>query len=143
MKKIILGFTAIFALLLLANCATQKKVSPNLKREWMLVEFQNFSKEILVSNKANINFTNLNDGGKFSAKMGCNNLFGTATLNGNESVKFSQIGSTMMFCDQAMDLETTFNKALPMMTNYKIEGHYLTLSDSKGNLMKFVASDWD
>jgi heat shock protein HslJ len=29
------------------------------------------------------------------------------------------------------------------MSRYKIEGHFLTLSDEKGNTMKFVAADWD
>ncbi|SFB76519.1 heat shock protein HslJ [Kaistella jeonii] len=117
--------------------------SDNVKKEWMLVEFQDFSKDVMVANKANINFTNIKDAGKFSAYMGCNNMFGTATFSGKGMVKFSQIGSTMMFCDKAMDLESALGKALPTMTNYKIEGHYLTLSNNSGKSLKFVASDWD
>ena len=42
-----------------------------------------------------------------------------------------------------MDLETAFAKVLPTMTNYKVEGHYLTLSNAAGKKMKFVAADWD
>jgi heat shock protein HslJ len=143
MKNIVTLFLAVFALLFLANCTSQTTNSENVEREWMLVEFQNFTKDKLVAHKAHLNLTNLKDNGKFTAKMGCNNLFGSATFNAVGTVKFSQIGSTMMFCDQAMDLETAFSKALPMMTNYKIEGHYLTLSDRNGNWMKFVAADWD
>lgn len=143
MKKVILGFTAIFAILLLANCTTQTKPSEHLNREWMLVEFQNFSKDLMVSNKAHLNLANQKEPGRFSANMGCNNMFGTATFDGKGMVKFSEVGSTMMFCDKAMDLESAFGKALPTMTKYKIEGHFLTLSDNNGKVMKFVAADWD
>lgn len=143
MKNILTGFVALFVLLFLANCTSQMTNSENVKKEWMLVEFQDFSKEAMVANKANINFTNIKDAGKFSANMGCNSMFGTATFSGNGMVKFSQVGSTMMFCDKAMDLESAFTKALPTMTKYKMEGHYLILSDSAGKSMKFVASDWD
>lgn len=143
MKHILTGFLAVFALIFLANCSSQMTNSENLKKEWMLVEFQDFSKDLMVANKSNVNFTNIKDGGKFSANMGCNNMFGTATFSGNGMVKFSQMGSTMMFCDKAMDLESAFGKALPTMTQYKIEGHYLTLSNNAGKSIKFVASDWD
>ncbi|MGA9212305.1 META domain-containing protein [Kaistella sp.] len=143
MKKIVSGFVAIFALLLLANCTIQTKASQNVKKDWMLVEFQNFNKEVMMSNKAHLNLANEKEPGKFSANMGCNNMFGTATFNANGTVKFSAIGSTMMFCDKVMDLESAFSKELPTMTNYKVDGHYLTLSNAKGEKMKFVAADWD
>ncbi|QOW11051.1 META domain-containing protein [Kaistella flava (ex Peng et al. 2021)] len=143
MKKIVAGFIAIFGLLLLANCTTQTNVSQNVKRDWMLVEFQGFTKDSMMSNKAHLNLSDQKEPGKFSANMGCNNMFGSAVFNANGTVKFSQIGSTMMFCDKAMDLESTFAKALPTMTSYKIDGHYLTLSNASGKKMKFVAADWD
>ena len=143
MKHFVTGFLAFVTLIFLGNCNSQMTSSNTLNKELMMVEFQNFTKEAMMSNKANINFNNLNEGGKFSANMGCNNMFGTATFSGNGMVKFSQMGSTMMYCDKAMDLENAFAKALPMMTKYKIEGHYLILSDGKGNSMKFIAADWD
>lgn len=143
MKKIITGFLAIFALLFLANCTSQMPAPANLNKEWMLVEFQDFSKDLMVSSKANMNLTNINQAGKFTANMGCNSMFGTATFNANGTVTFSDVGSTMMYCDKAMDLEAAFGKALPTMTNFKIDGHYLTLSNNTGKMMKFVAADWD
>ena len=143
MKKIITGFVALFALLVLSNCTSQTKVPENTKREWMLVEFQNFTKEMMMNNKANLNLTEQNEKGKFSANMGCNNMFGSVTFISTGTVKFSDIGSTMMYCDKAMDLEAAFAKELPAMTNYKVEGHYLTLSNASGKKMKFVAADWD
>ena len=75
--------------------------------------------------------------------MGCNKMFLTATFYSNGTVKFSDIGSTMMYCEGNMDLETAFAKSLPTMTKYQIDGHHLTLINDKGEKMKFVAADWD
>lgn len=143
MKKIISGFIAVFALLLLANCTTQTKVPENIKREWMLVEFQDFTKESMMNNKAHLDLSDQTEPGKFAANMGCNNMFGSASFNTNGTAKFSAIGSTMMMCDKAMDLESAFSKELPSMTNYKVEGQYLTLTNASGKKMRFVAADWD
>lgn len=143
MKKIIAGFIAVFGLLLLANCTTQNKLPENLKRDWMLVEFQDFRKDLMMSSKAHLDLSDQKEPEKFSANMGCNNMFGSAVFNADGTVKFSAMGTTMMFCDKAMDLESAFAKELPTMTNYKIDGHYLTLSNASGKKMKFVAADWD
>ena len=143
MKKIATFFLASFALLILANCTTQPTTPDNVKREWMMVEFQDFSKQLMMTNKANLNLTTQVEAGKFTANMGCNNMFGKVNFNENGTVKFSDIAGTMMFCDTNMDLEAAFGKELPTMTNYKVEGHYLTLSNSTGEMMKFVAADWD
>ncbi|QBO57681.1 META domain-containing protein [Chryseobacterium salivictor] len=143
MKKTVSGFIAIFVLLFLANCTAQTNFSENIKRNWMLVEFQDFSKDFMVSSKAHLNLTDQKEPGRFSANMGCNNMFGSANFNANGTVKFSEIGSTMMFCDKAMELESAFGRELPRMTNYKVNGHYLTLTNAAGKKMKFVATDWD
>ena len=52
--------------------APQKEVS-SLKRKWMLVEFQGFTKEELIQKKAYLDLTHLEKGG--GAKMGCNGMF--------------------------------------------------------------------
>jgi len=144
MKKLISATFAIVALVFLANCSTQSKIPDNIKRDWMLVEFQDFSKDLMVTNKAHLNLAIKDEtAGKFSADMGCNSMFGQATFKTNDMVQFSAIGSTMMYCDQNMDLEKAFIENLPKMTKYKVEGQYLTLSAPSGELMKFVAADWD
>ena len=143
MKKFLLGFTAVFALLFLSICTSMLTSKNEVKKEWMLVEFQNFSKEMMTKNKATLDLTGKDAPSKFTANMGCNNMFGNSTFSSNGTVKFSDVGMTMMYCDKGMDLESAFSKALPMMTKYSIEGHFLTLSDSNGNKMKFVAADWD
>ncbi len=122
---------------------TQSKTPENIKREWMLVEFQDFSKELMSSSKARLDLTGENRSGKFSANMGCNNMFGSLKFNKNEAVTFSDVGITMMYCDKSMDLEEAFTKILPTISHYKVEGHYLTLITPSGERLKFVAADWD
>jgi len=120
--------------------APQKEVS-SLKRKWMLVEFQGFTKEELIQKKAYLDLTYLEKGG--GAKMGCNSIFFSVKLKNNHRIHFSGIGSTMMYCDGNMKLEENFGKLLPTITKYQVKGHFLTLKNENGQTMKFVAEDWD
>lgn len=120
--------------------APQKEVS-SLKRKWMLVEFQGFTKEELIQKKAYLDLTHLDKGG--GAKMGCNSIFFSVKLKNNHKINFSGVGSTMMYCDGNMKLEENFGKLLPTITKYQVKGHFLTLKNKNGQTMKFVAEDWD
>lgn len=120
--------------------APQKEVS-SLKRKWMLVEFQGFTKEELIQKKAYLDLTHLERGG--GAKMGCNSIFFSVKLKNNHRIHFSGVGSTMMYCDGNMKLEENFGKLLPTITKYQVKGHFLTLKNKNGQTMKFVAEDWD
>jgi len=120
--------------------APQKEVS-SLKRKWMLVEFQGFTKEELMQKKAYLDLTHLEKGG--GAKMGCNSIFFSVKLKNNHRIHFSGVGSTMMYCDGNMKLEENFGKLLPTITKYQVKGHFLTLKNKNGQTMKFVAEDWD
>ena len=120
--------------------APQKEVS-SLKRKWMLVEFQGFTKEELIQKKAYLDLTHLDKGG--GAKMGCNSIFFSVKLKNNHRINFSGVGSTMMYCDGNMKLEENFGKLLPTITKYQVKGHFLTLKNKNGQTMKFIAEDWD
>ena len=120
--------------------APQKEIS-SLKRKWMLVEFQGFTKEELIQKKAYLDLTHLDKGG--GAKMGCNSIFFSVKLKNNHRINFSGVGSTMMYCDGNVKLEENFGKLLPTITKYQVKGHFLTLKNKNGQTMKFVAEDWD
>ena len=120
--------------------APQKEIS-SLKRKWMLVEFQGFTKEELMQKKAYLDLTHLEKGG--GAKMGCNSIFFSVKLKNNHRINFSGVGSTMMYCDGNVKLEENFGKLLPTITKYQVKGHFLTLKNKNGQTMKFVAEDWD
>lgn len=144
MKKILLSIFAILLLGAVVSCSSVPEKNPALQRQWMLISFKNFSKEELVKNKAEINLTGTMEKGKIrgGANMGCNNIFFTSEFKSGGKVKISGVGSTLKAC-QNMELETAFSEKFDKMTNYSIEGHFLTLSDDSGDSMKFVAADWD
>ena len=115
----------------------------NINRKWMLVEYNDFTKTELTKLEANIDLTKRAEApNQYGAKMGCNGMFFTAEFDKGKA-KFSGVGSTMMYCDGRMKLEEQFGKELPNMNQYKIEGHFLTLSNANGDKMKFIAADWD
>ena len=124
----------------LMSFAPQKEIS-SLKRKWMLIEFQGFTKEELIEKKAYLDLTQLEKGG--GAKMGCNSIFFSVKLKNNHRIHFSGVGSTMMYCDGNMKLEENFGKLLPTITKYQVKGHFFTLKNKNGQTMKFVAEDWD
>lgn len=144
MKKIITGLVAVVMLCLIISCTTQTTVPETLSKEWKLIELEGFTKETMIANNAGIDLSaNKEAPNRYNANMGCNNMFFQAAFSPGGNVKFSQMGSTMMYCDRGMDLESAFSAALPKMNRYNIEGHYLTLSAPDGTRMKFVAADWD
>ncbi|MFZ4930530.1 META domain-containing protein [Chryseobacterium sp. Mn2064] len=144
MKKILLSLLTVLFLGVVVNCSSIPDKNLNLQRQWMMVSFDGFSKDQLIANKAEINLTSSIVNGKIqgSSYMGCNRMSFTSEFKKGGKVKISQGASTMKACED-MKLETTFQKKFETMTTYSIEGHFLTLSDGKGNIMKFVAADWD
>ncbi|MCK5471136.1 MAG: META domain-containing protein [Cyclobacteriaceae bacterium] len=74
--------------------------------------------------------------GKISGFGGCNNFFGSFTLNGR-TIKNSDIGSTRKFCDGAMDLENAYFKVLEMEFRALFVGGKLILTGDGGNQMIF------
>lgn len=144
MKRFLFAALAIFFALIFKSCASQKVAPEILNRQWMLVEFQNFTRDELVKNEAQMDLcASKSPQNQYRAKMGCNQMFFKADFKTKGAVKFSDLGSTMMYCEDGMKLENAFAKSLPTMKTFKIEGHRMTLSDGKGNTMKFIAADWD
>jgi heat shock protein HslJ len=137
----------LFATLLMSNkCEDRKNSSKqvedkkalNFKRVWMLIEFKNYSKEDLVKNEAKLDLTNDN---RASAYMGCNNIGYSFSLADNQII-FSQGMATKMYCDKNT-LEDDFLKSIDEKMVFKIDGHFLFLTNSKNETLKFVAQDWD
>ncbi|MFL9834114.1 META domain-containing protein [Chryseobacterium terrae] len=144
MKNILSFLFAFFILNLPVNCSAVKPNKQHYQREWMLVSFDDFTKEQLVKNKAQINLTAPVTDGKIkgTAMMGCNRMFFTLEFKSKSKVKISGLGSTLMAC-QEMEIEEEFTKVFEKMNRYQIDGHFLTLYDDKGTQMKFLAADWD
>ena len=151
-KKLNLILGLLF-ICIIVSCQVSKTIYKPLERQWMLISFQNFPKEFLVEKRAQVDLSKKNEDKLFWAFMGCNSFSFSAKSMNKESISFSNINETLFNCSllnyknahlqSEKELETAFKKWFPKMTEYKIEGHFLTLSDGKGNEMKFVAADWD
>ena len=140
MKALFLKILGIFSLIFMMNCQSQNQTNQNIERKWMLVNFKNYDKNYLVKAKAYLDLTNSE---MANANMGCNSLSFPIKKKTEDKISFTGGISTMMACQNFMDLEQDFSKELANIKTYKIEGHFLTLSDENGNIMKFVAEDWD
>lgn len=144
MKKRFIAILTFLCLSFILNCSSAAVKNPQIQREWMLVSFADYSKEELIKNNAKIDLTSPADNGKIktSAFMGCNKMFFTSEFKKESQLKISQVVSTEMACPN-IKLENDFSQNIKKMKHYKVEGHFLTLSDDQGNRMKFIASDWD
>lgn len=133
---------AVFLLLTIVACKPRKASIPNtsnVNRQWMMIGFKNYKKEELIKNKATLDLSNHQS----SANVGCNIIGFQVAIKNASSISFSNINSTKMFCMEVGQLENDFITALPKVTSYNIEGHFLTLTNSNGETIKFVAADWD
>jgi heat shock protein HslJ len=143
MKKIRTNFKHSLIIILIfifgINKITAQTENQDLKRVWMLVEFQNFKKVDLIKNEAQMDFTNFQN---TWAKMGCNQIgFGVGIKK--DKIKFLNSIRTEMYCENKMKLEDEFSKSLSDTYTYIIKGHTLTLLNAKNKKMVFVAQDWD
>jgi heat shock protein HslJ len=140
MKQLLL-MTILFSIMSCKPKVYEVKVATNpenLKRVWMLIEFSNFQKKFLVDSEAQLNLTNAESA---MAKMGCNTMSFKYRIDKSEII-FSKGITTLMACTD-MKLEDQFSKEITDFKKYKIDGHTLTLCNSKNEKMVFVAQDWD
>ena len=145
MKKTFNLLAVLLAIISIINCKSKSNEpifenNPDqLNRVWMLIEFQNFKKEDLIKNQAQMNLTNLKNP---SAFMGCNQIGFQIEVKEN-MLLFKDLIATEMFCAEKMNLENSFSKSLSKTYSYIIKGHTLTLINEKNEKMVFVAQDWD
>jgi heat shock protein HslJ len=136
----ILILVSIFALSCSSKTNSVEAPKPHMNRVWMLVAFKDYNKDYFVEKKAFLDMTNSEIA---TSKMGCNSLSFSYSIKDEKSIQFSQGIATRMYCQDHMKLETDFLKDLKLVKNYKVEGHFLTLTTSEGEKMRFVAQDWD
>ncbi|MBD2756852.1 META domain-containing protein [Spirosoma sp. BT704] len=86
--------------------------------------------------QASLEFTA--EGNKVVGSTGCNRLFGTYTLSGDEKIKFNGIGSTKMACPD-MSGENAFMKALAATNAYGISGKELLLKNDEAVVARLRA----
>ena len=121
--------TLSLGLLILASGCSTSKMKKNATiegREWSLVSVQ--SKDGLTKltpaedQKPTLSILE----GRVSGSAGCNRIMGSVVVEGN-TLKFDKVGTTMMFCPDAMNLEDAVLNVFGLANNYKVTGTTLEL----------------
>ena len=63
------------------------------------------------------------------------NSYGSDFTQKGETLSFSQIFSTMMYCDKGMEFETDYLSALEKIKTFQLENDQLSLLDDTGNVV--------
>ncbi len=71
-------------------------------------------------------YLQLAEGEQFTGQGGCNQLFGSFSIEGTV-LRFGQVGATKMFCQDTKDLEGKFTAALRATDSFVMDGDVLRL----------------
>ncbi|HUE98049.1 MAG TPA: META domain-containing protein [Anaerolineales bacterium] len=126
MKKYIL--TLLVISLAVSACAAGES-SASLIGSWKLTSFGPVDAPItaVADTEAGLTF---NEDGTVVGSSGCNGLGGNYTVEGDQ-IRFSEIVSTLMLCDEPlMGQEEAVYQVLTDTATYKIEGNTLTLTNN-------------
>lgn len=78
---------------------------------------------------------------RLAGSGGCNRMMGSYTLEG-EAISFGQVASSMMACEDGMEQEQSFFRALNAARRWSVKGDDLALLDESGTVLaRFVAVD--
>lgn len=122
----------LFAIITILGLSVFAQNSHNIfgKNQWIPVSVEGRQ---IKETKAFISFDETN----LTGNAGCNRLFGKFDIKG-KSLKFSEIGTTKMFCtdEDSMKTETAFLTVLRKTTSYKKSGNTLQLFAGKRQIAK-------
>ena len=121
MKKLAIGLITI---LLLAACSGGSSAS--IEGQWTLVSY---NQTPAVSDvETSIEFKD----GQMNGNVGCNGFGGKYSLNGDQ-IEFGPVMSTMMYCENVADQESTTLAVLQEKANFVLDGNTLTITSGDGN----------
>ena len=96
-------------------------------KKWQLVEL--YGKKVKGSAQTHYLLL-MSDKHQVSAKAGCNTMFGSYELQTPLQLRFKQLASTMMACEDMAD-EEALAKVLDTVDNYVISGNTLSLNKAR------------
>jgi heat shock protein HslJ len=70
--------------------------------------------------------------GQMSGNVGCNGFGGEYKVNG-DSIEFGPVMSTMVFCENVAEQESTVLATLQEKTSFVIDGNILTITSGDGS----------
>jgi len=124
------GFTLVSKERVLVS--TLDASSPITNVEWQLVSFGTNGTPVLADAPATLEIVD----GQVVGTTGCNRYFAAVAFGLDGLVSFGPAGSTMMYCEGAMDQEQRFLSTLAGVDSYRVTADgSLVLSDSDGDLL--------
>lgn len=118
MKNII---TALFLVAIFASCSKDLNQSVTTDSNWVLSEWP--GKVLPSGANATLNISN---GNRVGGKSFCNTYGGSAVFNGN-ALKFSQLFSTKMYCNELAAAEDSYLVDLQEVNSGNLSGNKLSL----------------
>lgn len=120
----------LIVFLVLSACATEKAdPSVSLLGSWKLTSYGPVDAPTPAVADANAELT-FKDDGTVTGNSGCNGFGGSYTVDGDQ-IKFDQIVSTLMACDDPrMAQEQAVQNVLMDTAAFKMEGNTLTLTNN-------------
>lgn len=118
----------VVIMLVSISCKTQQVAAPATPTsitgiEWKLTKMSDVNLSVLAK-PVTLQLDETKKG--ISGHGGCNGYFGGYQMSG-ETISFTGLGSTKMFCQDTQAIEDTYFKALGTVQSYKIEGNKLYL----------------
>lgn len=116
----------LILVLLIASCKAQQGSTPTVSItavEWKLTKMGD--RDLSAVNPA-VTLTLDETKKGISGHGGCNRYFGGYQSTG-ETISFTGLGSTKMFCQDTQSIEDAYFKALGTIQSYKTEGNTLYL----------------
>jgi heat shock protein HslJ len=121
----------LFLSVLFSACDTQKA---DLSGEWVLKNL--FDQNVFLLKKP-ITLTFEPAERKAAGFAGCNQYFSQFSMTGS-NLKFTETGSTKMFCEETMATEMKFLTALEHVQSFKLEGNTLLLLADNKVILEFT-----
>lgn len=133
MKKVLLGLMFI---LMIQACAEKIGGESITNTKWVLTEWPGQTMPN-TTKKATLNFGTAD---KVSGKSFCNGFGGSVVISAN-TIKFSELMGTMMFCEDVAQAEGKYTEGLRIANSFKVVGNKLQLLNGDKLLMVFSKAE--
>ena len=114
---------------MLSACAGSSSAS--IQGQWKLVSYGSVPDQMpaVASVDTMIEF---DSEGRMSGNVGCNNFGGGYTVDG-DTITFSPVSTTEMFCETVADQESGTLAVLQEVTSFELDGNTMTITSVDGN----------
>ncbi len=129
------GVFIFMSAVVIRNSEAKNQSSSLYETKWSLRKIHTPKESFDVNGKAFISFHQEKQSA--GGNGGCNAFGSTLSVSGN-SISFSDIFSTKMYCEEVQSKEDAYFSNLSQVNRYEIKGGTLSLYNNKSLLLEFV-----